>query len=297
MLGLLVLLVLVGTVTDALSSLLQERMPPTSTIAEFSAIRTLRFIFTMKKKANDDSFLFINGIRVLSLFWVIFGHSFLFEIYYTMNNVDVLAWSHNLAFQLILRGLLSVDTFFVLSGFLTAVLFLRQVTKEGLSSRFMFMYYVHRYIRLTPTFILVMFTSMYLTPYMGRGPMYPSEQGFESEACHQHHYWWTSFFYIGNLIKPDNTCLSVSWYLFNDMQFHWIAPLALIPFAMGRKRIGFGIATCFVLASIASIAGLLLHYPHIYPNTIGNALQQPASAVSIFVLLWKTKVERMFSPL
>ncbi|CAF4095985.1 unnamed protein product, partial [Adineta steineri] len=87
-------------------------------LAEFSAIRTLRRIFTMKIKNNDDSFLFINGIRVLSLCWVIIGHSIAFSLSYTNNIVDVIVWTRNIAFQLIINATLSVDTFFVLSGFL-----------------------------------------------------------------------------------------------------------------------------------------------------------------------------------
>ncbi len=37
-------------------------------LAEFSALRTLRRIFTMKQNNDNESYLFINGIRVLTLF-------------------------------------------------------------------------------------------------------------------------------------------------------------------------------------------------------------------------------------
>ncbi|CAF0805010.1 unnamed protein product [Adineta steineri] len=67
-------------------------------LAEFSAIRTLRRIFTMKLKNNDDSFLFINGIRVLSLCWVIIGHSIAFGLSYANNIVDIIVWTLNIAF-------------------------------------------------------------------------------------------------------------------------------------------------------------------------------------------------------
>ena len=69
-------------------------------IAEFSAICTLRHIFTMKKKNTSDSFDFIHGFRVLSLFWVIFGHSFTFRLSYATNVFDVLVWSRNIAFHI-----------------------------------------------------------------------------------------------------------------------------------------------------------------------------------------------------
>jgi peptidoglycan/LPS O-acetylase OafA/YrhL len=238
-----------------------DTTPRTLFLAEFSALKSLRRIFTMKQKNDNDSYPFINGVRVLSLMWVIIGHSLLFGIAFTSNTIDILVWSRNVAFQLISSAVFSVDTFFFLSGFLTAILFIRQVKKEDkLSFRTMILYYIHRYIRLTPTFLLVVAISINLTPYFGSGPIYPTQEGFESPQCRSQ-YWWTSILYVGNLVKPDNMCLTIAWYLHNDMQFHWIAPLALIPFALGRKSIGIFVSILLILVGIGSTAGLLIYYP------------------------------------
>lgn len=240
---------------------LVETPAQTSFLAEFSALKNLRRIFTVEQKANRESYPFLNGLRVLGLFWVIIGHSFLFGILYTNNVLDLLAWNRNIAIEFIYSAEFSVDTFFVLSGFLTTILFVRQVEKEKrLSLRLMFLYYLHRYIRLTPTFILVVAISINLTPYFGSGPLYPTQQGFEAPQCRSQ-YWWTSLVYIGNIVKPDYICVPVSWYLHNDMQFHWIAPLCLIPFVIKRKPIAFITCTILILVGISSIAGLLIRYP------------------------------------
>jgi hypothetical protein len=242
---------------------------PTShvaSLAEFSAIRTLRRIFTMKTKNDEDSFTFLNGIRVLSLFWVIIGHSVLFGLNYTNNVLDLYSWTRNIFMQLIINAILSVDTFFVLSGFLTAILFIREVKKkEKLSFHFLFLYYIHRYIRLTPTFLLIILVRINLTPYFAQGPVYPSQTGLESDDCRSG-LWWTSVLYVGNLYKSTKACLPIAWYLYNDMQFHWVAPLALIPFVLGRKAISFIMATIFVLIGIISTLSILLYYPDMAVN-------------------------------
>ena len=270
--GLLALVVSTGTVidtfvdtSDAVTSERSlkpsaERRPLVAFLAEFSAIRTLRRIFTISQTENKGTFAFLNGLRVLSLFWIILGHSFSSGIYYASNIIDMQAARRNIVVHVMTSGAFAVDTFFVVSGFLTTVLFVRQVKRDQLSLRLMAFYYIHRYLRLTPTFILVMLVSVYLTPYFGRGPLYPIQQGFEPDQCRNGN-WWSAFLYIGNFLKSDDLCLGITWYLYNDMQFYCIAPLAMIPFAKGRKAIGYLLTIIFVFVSIGSTLGLLLYYP------------------------------------
>jgi peptidoglycan/LPS O-acetylase OafA/YrhL len=250
--------------------------------AEFSALKNLCRIFTIEKKKNGENYAFLNGVRVLALFWVIIGHSFLFNIMYTSNALDAITWTRNIVLQFIYNAEFSVDTFFVLSGLLTTVLFVRQVEKDKkLSPRLMFLYYIHRYIRLTPTFLLIVAISINLTPYFGSGPLYPTQQGFETPQCRTK-YWWTSILYVGNIVKPDYVCVPVSWYLHNDMQFHWIAPLTLIPFVLGRKPLAFVVSTVLVLVGIGSIAGLLIYYPDLQASD--SLAGAPSATVSSLLM-------------
>ena len=144
----------------------------------------------------------------------------------------------------------------------------------------MILYYIHRYIRLTPTYLLIVAISINLTPYFGSGPVYPNEEGFEAPACRDK-YWWTSILYIGNIYKADDLCLPVSWYLQNDMQFHWIAPLCLIPFVLRQKPLAFIISILFILVGIGSTAGLLSYYPDLHSLFNGNE----AAAVSSTIII------------
>ncbi|UJR11689.1 hypothetical protein I4U23_015870 [Adineta vaga] len=258
-------------------------------LSEFSALKSLRRIFTVKETNNNDSYVFLNGIRVLSLFWVIIAHSLLYSLSYTNNITDILTSTRNILFQLISDAQFSVDTFFVLSGFLTTILFLRQVKKdEKLSFRLIFLYYIHRYIRLTPVFLLMILISINLTPYFGQGPMYPIEQGFESKGCREGS-WWTSIFYLSNFIKSDDMCLNIGWYLNNDMQFHWIAPLTLIPFVLRRKTLAISIAISFVFIGIGSILSILLYYPNVSlnnPATLTNNFGGPSFYTYVYIKPW-----------
>ena len=47
-----------------------------------------------------------------------------------------------------------------------------------------------------------MMISAALTPYLGSGPLYPRDNGFEYDKCKGT--WWTNLLYINNLVKYDN---------------------------------------------------------------------------------------------
>lgn len=260
----------VSLATEALineSTTVMSQPLPIPFIAEFSLVRILQKIFTIPKIDNETDFPFLNGVRVLSLLLVILGHSLLYGLQFSNNTLDVLSWTQKFTFLIIINASLSVDTFFVLSGFLTAIIFIRQVKnnesngKFALSISLFFKYYIHRYLRLTPTLMLV---SVNLTAYFGHGPLFPSKNGFEREGCSK--YWWTNLLYLNNLIKPNDSCLEVTWYLANDMQFHWVAPLALVPFALKRQGIAFLVVSLFILISIVCTAAILIANPKMDAN-------------------------------
>jgi hypothetical protein len=79
-------------------------------------------------------------------------------------------------------------------------------------------------------------------------------------------------------------CLIVAWYLHNDMQFHWIAPLVLIPFALGRKTFSYFLTILFVFIGIGSILTILLYYPDMSLNSLTAFVD--AVSLIIFIIIF-----------
>lgn len=95
----------------------------------------------------------------------------------------------------VLQANLAVDTFFVMSGALATVGILKTLdkTKGQLN---LIMMYVHRYVRLTPTYAIMVGMGATIFNYVGNGPGWDTVETSE-EKCRK--YWWTNILYVNNL--------------------------------------------------------------------------------------------------
>ncbi|VDP41186.1 unnamed protein product [Soboliphyme baturini] len=184
-------------------------------------------IFNTRTKSGQISC--VHGIRVLSMFWIIFGHTYYWGIPYLNNLMDGYKLPNNIANQILLNGSLSVDPFFFLSGMLLTYLWLKNVSSsmDKIKSWNLWLkYYLHRYLRLTPVYMIVLAFNADTLRFVTDGPMW-SQNGFEPNYCANS--WWTNALYINNFIH-DEECMTWSWYLANDMQFYMLAPIILLLF-------------------------------------------------------------------
>ncbi|CAF3972930.1 unnamed protein product [Adineta steineri] len=227
---------------------------------EYSPITTLKKIFSLKK--SPSTYSFINGIRAISLLWIILGHSYTFYLTIADNVVHIFDNIHNsLLLQLIVGAVYGVDTFFFISGFLAVSVFVTTFQNQNVFRiQHLFCYYFHRYCRLIPTLVFVLLISMHLSPWMGSGPIFPTLNGFEVPTCHNH--WWATILFLNNFISPTQACLPVTWYIANDFQFHLLAPILLIPFILNRRRLTYALLLIILLINIITTICIISTNPH-----------------------------------
>ncbi|KAL3870700.1 hypothetical protein ACJMK2_038744 [Sinanodonta woodiana] len=225
----------------------------------------------LSTQQTSDSLTAVNGIRFLSMSWVILGHTLAFAFYYQANVGPFIQKSYKeWTFMAIANATVSVDTFFALSGLLVAYLSLREMQKAGGIKKFNWiMYYFHRFWRLTPPYMLFLFFYSILYPYIGNGPYWFASSTRDWDMCKES--WWTNLLYVNNLVKTDKMCMGWSWYLANDMQFYILSPLILIPFFMSPV---FGVIMSLVFLIITTVVpGVLAvqkHYVAMFPDVTGN---------------------------
>ncbi|XP_061188669.1 nose resistant to fluoxetine protein 6-like [Saccostrea echinata] len=210
----------------------------------------------LSTRRSSDTLTALNGIRFLSISWVVLGHTYAFVLSNSSNGgpfvKDMLRrWT----FQVIANALVAVDTFFALSGLLLAYLTLKEMDKKRGKMNWA-MFYFHRFWRLTPAYMLILMTEATLSPYLSNGPLYPAK-GFEINYCQDS--WWKNLLYINNLFDLDTMCMGWTWYLANDMQFFVLSPIFLIPLYY-QEFLGIIACLVFLIGTTIAPGVLSAHY-------------------------------------
>ncbi|XP_076454789.1 nose resistant to fluoxetine protein 6-like [Babylonia areolata] len=230
----------------------------------------------------------VHGIRFLSMTWVVLGHAFAFIGYFSVNSYTYTAKvNKRWTFQAISNATVSVDSFFVLSGLLVSYLTLKEMKKKGVRLNW-FLFYFHRFWRLTPAYMLVIMVFTCLSPYWGSGPFWSGSNVGDRRNCEDK--WWTNLLYINNLVHSDKQCLGQSWYLANDMQFYILSPLIFVPFYFS-PLLGCISSAVFVLTSTIT-PGVLESNQHFSPGAFAQVDGTPPTE-DMFSYLYAKPWNRM----
>jgi len=223
----------------------------------FSAYHNIIKICKVDSGPSDGSNLScINGLKYISITWIVLGHT-LAEYTGVLSRFGIFSssvYAHQVqstgfAFVAVWNGLLGVDTFLVIGGCLLAFHTLKELDKaKGGSIRMWAMFYVHRYIRLTGVYAIIIGLHATLLKYFATGP-----QSYQvmSQVTKCQNGWWLNLVYLNNFGKDITgktgyDCVNVSWYMAIDMQYFVLSPILLTIY--WRKPIAGHLTTLLLLA-------------------------------------------------
>ncbi|XP_051154580.1 O-acyltransferase like protein-like isoform X2 [Leptopilina boulardi] len=235
-------LILIGcTILDIFYATRDSNNIFVKTLIPFSLRRTSWKI--LNTKVNNSSIPVLNGIRVLSIAWVVMGHTYATRVMTIVNKLHALEWFASWDSIYMVLAPYAVDSFFTVSGFLMAYHFLKKFEKVGSTN--IFEYYIHRYIRLTPAVGMLLVFTIFIVPHIGSGPLRESYEIYnQCDEC-----WWTILLYLQNFINSHVMCLAHLWYLAVDMQLFWYSPIILYPLAI-KPKIGLLILLISFIANL-----------------------------------------------
>uniref|UniRef100_A0A3Q2XX92 O-acyltransferase like protein-like n=1 Tax=Hippocampus comes TaxID=109280 RepID=A0A3Q2XX92_HIPCM len=177
----------------------------------FSLQTTCRGIFGTSSGFPDGGYSSLNGIRILSLLWIMCGHSAQFPV---INNLDNYKdWKKTVersplyAFSLSGPVFMAVDTFLLLGA--------EDKLSAGLVADFLFR-------RIQPLHIFVMCLTVGLISLVHWGPYWFP---FIDNLMDCKTYWWGNLLLISNLLPVHEICVPWTWYLSLDFQCYATTPI------------------------------------------------------------------------
>jgi peptidoglycan/LPS O-acetylase OafA/YrhL len=236
----------------------------------FSLYNNVKKLFTSRSADTSSATAgleVLNGVRVLSICWVILGHCFAFRGGSPLVNVDGFPRIGKQVWTAIgYGGFYAVDSFFWLSGFLMCYLTYQEIERRRGKTSFLYwvMFYLHRFLRLLPLYGFCMAFYVLVLPTLGTGPLWWQT---EKTVYDCYDYWWTNFLFINNFYPEGrgNLCFNIGWYLANDMQFFWIAPLFILAYYKFPKYLSWVALSIGIAASILATCLLVDEYEY---NTV-----------------------------
>ncbi|GFY51142.1 nose resistant to fluoxetine protein 6 [Trichonephila inaurata madagascariensis] len=199
---------------------------------------------------SSTEFACIHGIRALSMFWVVLGHTYVlmdFELLKDPSGIQ--SFFRSLEFELVHNGWLAVETFFLLSGVLMSVGGLKFLQKSKGCFNIPLMA-LRRYLRLAPSLLLLMGLVFFL-PLLSSGPFWYQHVDPQVKSCAE--YWWASLLFLSNWFGINKGCTLVTWYLAVDLQLY-VLSLFFLLILYRYCKVGVALLVLSIGVSCAAIA-------------------------------------------
>ncbi|KAM7392714.1 hypothetical protein PAMA_007710 [Pampus argenteus] len=238
----------------------------------FSLQTTSQGVFSTSSSIPGGGYSSLNGIRVLSLFWIVCGHSAQFPV---INNLDNYKdWKKtaesNPLYVFTISGpvFLAVDTFLLLGGLLSATSLLGSIRRaeDKLSASLVTDYLFKRIKRVQPLHLFIMCLTIGLISVVQWGPYWFP---FIDTLMDCKTYWWANLLLISNLLPVHEICVPWTWYLSLDFQCYATTPLLVYFYRLSR---GVFVAVAGSLLLMTTVAGTvitaLLQLPVFQPSTL-----------------------------
>ncbi|XP_014253522.1 nose resistant to fluoxetine protein 6-like isoform X2 [Cimex lectularius] len=211
---------------------------------KFSLVTNLK---KLTKSEGPKELQFLSGMKVWSMIIIIYGHRLLSNLYKNVLNPEDQEKKYGQFLQTVnFNGAIVVNTFLLISGFLSYHKYLLQVEDKRRINPFLFILF--RWLRVTPVYMVVIGFCALILPISEGGPFWKSEGLTRYSNCRRN--WWTYILFINNYYKTEEECLIPSWYLAVDMQLFVICTVVGYVTLKNRKIVS-AIISILLLASIA----------------------------------------------
>uniref|UniRef100_A0A336N8P2 CSON009091 protein n=1 Tax=Culicoides sonorensis TaxID=179676 RepID=A0A336N8P2_CULSO len=192
-------------------------------LIKFLKAYSLRSNFDHIFHAGSPKFPAINGLKLYSSFQILQSHTQYFAFYRFLAKWYTLIDAEDITYQIVTNGVVFVDVFFVISGFLLMNNYISNKTQYKVlhdgspwfKLKFIISNLVKRVTRILPVYIIIMLLTDVIASYLRDTSMF---QLHEKDDFNCQNYWWRNILFIQNFYPNYDMCLNWSWTLAVDMQ-------------------------------------------------------------------------------
>ena len=180
----------------------------------FSAYSNMNSL--MSTKHCGDNLRSINGIRVLTMCWLVYAHAYFLSIKETFRSSSKFIESiYDLKMYFILNAWPAVEVFFIISALLHSYHVFQYLTSHRQINIFKLI--INRISRLWPNLWLTV-GLVFLVPSLAQGPLWLDVMKQQVDNCYNT--WWKVPLFVSNFRSTDETCQVHTWYLSVDTQLY-----------------------------------------------------------------------------
>ncbi|KAL3221027.1 hypothetical protein MRX96_029729 [Rhipicephalus microplus] len=269
-LGIFIATVALATLTDVLNT---AKSTSTRTTCDSSntdenfmeRFRTLSVVYTLRETfrldtSNDARLDVFNGLRALTMVWVVVLHTHLYVDETLLENTDeVHKMSKTIPRQLIVNGTLSVAVFVTISGFMQWMTVWKR-SNIGNDVSGWFAVVIHRYLRMFPL-VAVTVSFHYLHETSGHGTIWAYHTKLRREVFAEK--WYQYLLGTVNFLGMYKIWNPQQWYTSTDFQVF----LFMLVFTMRLKR-SERTSPVFLVMALAMVCSFVENFYYQYPPAV-----------------------------
>ncbi|KAF2884300.1 hypothetical protein ILUMI_21862 [Ignelater luminosus] len=151
--------------------------------------------------------------------------------------------------MLLVNGGYTTQSFFLMSGWLLSYHFFSKFEKQkDVKWSNIILLFIHRYVRLTPVFLVMTALGGTWIAHVGRGPFWDKVVGTEYHNCRKNG--WSNLLYIHSYNDFYHGCLQQSWFLAADMQVLLLSSVVLTLVCKYQHRIKLILGAYLVIGTL-----------------------------------------------
>jgi peptidoglycan/LPS O-acetylase OafA/YrhL len=134
----------------------------------------MKLLFTRRAPIEDSNLEAINGIRCITLGFIVLGNTYFYILKGPLENLTIIQeWMTNVAFCIVISAELASDVFFWISAFLATYFLLNKMLDNDGNVGSNMRIILNRYMRLFPLYAYALFFFWLFIPlFGGDGPMF-----------------------------------------------------------------------------------------------------------------------------